>query len=140
MKVSSRKSIESQNSIEVDSEKRFITDEERDFLLELFDKHFNGIHKNIPISEQRLHSIVIDLNNFYPDIILLRDEYIFKDRPVNDVYFTYGFKISKSLGSSFYVIRYVLNYISEYYGFPNDKWDRLYKIQITEEPYIIIGV
>ena len=44
MTVSSRKLIKSQNMIEVDSEKRFITDSERDFLISLFDNYFNGMH------------------------------------------------------------------------------------------------
>lgn len=141
MTVSSRKLIKSQNMIEVDSEKRFITDSERDFLISLFDNYFNGMHENNIISEQNLYSILVNLSRFYPNIIFDKDFYIFKDRPVNDLYFTYGFKITKSLDSSFNVIRYVLNYISEHYGFPNDKWDRPYKIQITEDTSItIIGV
>ena len=141
MTVSSRKLIKSQNMIEVDSEKRFITDSERDFLISLFDNYFNGVHENNIISEQNLYSILVNLSRFYPNIIFDKDFYIFKDRPVNDLYFTYGFKITKSLDSSFNVIRYVLNYISEHYGFPNDKWDRPYKIQITEDTSItIIGV
>ena len=141
MNVSSRKLIKSQNMIEVDSEKRFITDSERDFLISLFDNYFNGMHENNIISEQNLYSILVNLSRFYPNIIFDKDFYIFKDRPVNDLYFTYGFKITKSLDSSFNVIRYVLNYISEHYGFPNDKWDRPYKIQITEDTSItIIGV
>lgn len=141
MNVSSRKLIKSQKLIEVDSEKRFITDEERDFLILLFNKYFNGLHKNKPISEQKLYSIILNLAKFYPNIIFDKDFYIFKDKPINDLYFTYGFKIPKSLNSSFDVIRYVLNYISEYYGLPNDKYDKPYKIQITtEEPFIIIGI
>lgn len=138
MNISSRKLIKSQNLIRVNSEKRFITDEERDFLIRIFNKYFNGMHKVIPISEELLYSILVNLARFYPNIIFDKDFYIFKDRPVNDIYFTYGFKITKSLDSSFDVIRYVLNYISEYYGLPNDKWDRRYKIQITEEDAIVI--
>lgn len=141
MSVSSRKLIKSQNMIEVDSEKRFITDSERDFIIFLFNTYFNGLHKNNIISEQNLYCIFNELARFYPNIIFDKDFYIFKDRPVNDVYFTYGFKIINQLGSEFYVIRYILTYISEYYGLPNDKWDRPYKIQITEDtPITIIGV
>lgn len=141
MSVSSRKSIKSQNLIEVDSEKRLITDEERDFLISLFDNYFNGMHKNTPMTEERLYCIMFDIDRFYPNIIFDKDFYIFKDRPFNDLYYTYGFKITNQLGSSFDVIRYVLNYISEHYGFPNNKWDRPYKIQITEDtPITIIGV
>ena len=141
MIVSSGKLIKSKNLIEVDSEKRFITDEERDFLIGIFDKYFNGVHKNIPMCEQCLYCIIRDLDRFYESIQFDKDFYIFKDRPVNDLYFTYGFKIIKSLDSSFNIIRYILNYISEYYGLPNDKWCTQYVIKITEENSIdIIGV
>lgn len=141
MIVSSGKLIKSKNLIEVDSEKRFITDEERYFLIGIFDKYFNGMHKNTPMSEERLYCIMFDIDRFYENIQFDKDFYIFKDRPVNDLYFTYGFKIIKSLDSSFNIIRYILNYISEYYGLPNDKWCTQYVIKITEENSIdIIGV
>ena len=93
MIVSSRKLIKSKNLIEVDSEKRFITNEERDFLILLFNKHFNGL------------------------------------------------KIPKSLGSELHIIRYVLMYILENYGLPNNRYGKQYKTQITEDKSItIIGI
>lgn len=140
MIVSSRKLIKSQNLIIIDNEKRFITNEERDFLIVIFDKYFNGLHRNNIISEQNLYCIFNDLARFYPNIIFNKDIYIFKDKPVNDLYYNYAFKISKQLGSEFYVIRYILTYVSENYGLPNDKWGKQYKIQIIEEKELFIGI
>ena len=142
MIVSSRKLIKSKNLIEVGVVKRFITNEERDFLIVLFNKYFNGLHKNNPISEQNLYGIIIDLARFHPNIIFDKDFYIFKDKPCNDYYFTYGFKINKiPWSSAFDVIRYILSYIIVYYGLPKNKWGEPYKIQITEDDIInVIGV
>lgn len=139
--ISSRKLIKSQNLIIVDNEKRFISDKEKDFIINTFDEYFNGLHKNNPISEQSLYRIAIDISKFY-NLTFDKDFYIFKDKPCNDYYFTYGFKINKNPWSSvFDVIRYILSYIIVYYGLPKNKWDEPYKIQMTEDNIInVIGV
>lgn len=105
---------------------------------------FNGVHKNVHISWQKLYGLFCDVRNFYsefenenisvpsgPDtskfsatvsgwVKVGKDFRMGESYYSRGVYFKYGLQIGGNFkyGNPFAVMKYLLKYVQKYYGFP----------------------